>query len=434
MSPETLLLTGAGMLLVLLNGFFVAAEFAIVKLRLTQAEHLASAGGLRGRILKTVRTHLDAYLSACQLGITLASLGLGWVGEPAFAKLLEPLLALAGVDDPELVHAIAFATAFALISFLHIVLGELAPKTVAIRKTESVAMATALPLYVFYWLMYPFIYVLNAASNAIVRRMGVELASEGESVHSVQELRAVLRASHRHGKLAPLEAKLLARGLEFGEIEVGDLMRPLTDLVWVELDEPMDAVLRKIKSTRYTRYPVRDPSPGRFIGLLHIKDLITAEVRMRDINDLRPYMRALLHIGERARLPELLGAFRQGLPHLAIVVDDHGNEIGFVTFEHLIEAILGPVEDEFAKRIDTWQPMGDGRLTGHGSLSLFSLEDALAMPLPEVNANSVGGLVLEQLGRLPEAGERIVFPGFEIEIVEMQGPRIGQVHVRQLAK
>jgi CBS domain containing-hemolysin-like protein len=358
---------------------------------------------------------------------------LGWIGEPAFAKLLEPVLILAGVSDPDVVHGIAFTSAFALISFLHIVLGELAPKSVAIRKPESVAIATALPLYLFYWIMYPFIYALNATSNWIVRGMGVELASEGESAHSVHELRAVLRASHRHGALDSLEAKLLARGLEFGEIEVGDLMRPLTELVWIELEDPLNAVLNKIKSTRFTRYPVRDSSPGYFIGLLHIKDLITAEVRIRDITDLRPYVRTLLHIGERAPLPELLAAFRRGVPHLAIVVDDHGNEIGFVTFEHLIEAIFGPVEDEFAKRIDTWHSADDGSLTGHGSLSLLSLEDALAMPLPEVNANSVGGLVLEQLGRLPEAGEHIAFPGFEIEVLEMQGPRIGQVRVRRFA-
>lgn len=430
MSPETLLLTAVGLFLVLLNGFFVAAEFAIVKLRLTQAEHLAEAGGLRGRVLRTVRVHLDAYLSACQLGITLASLGLGWIGEPAFARLLEPLLTLAGIEDPNVVHGIAFAVAFALISFLHIVVGELAPKSMAIRKTESVAMSTALPLYLFYWVMYPFIYVLNAASNAIVRRMGVELASEGDAAHSVQELRAVLRSSHRHGELSTLEAQILMRGLELGDIDVGDLMRPLTELTWIDLDAPMEDVLQRIKSARFTRYPVRDPSLDRFVGLLHIKDLLTSGERLRDIKDLRPYVRTLSRVGERAPLPELLTAFRRGSPHLAIVIDEHGNEIGFVTFEHLIEAILGPVEDEFAKRTDAWERAEDGSYTGQGSLSLLSLEDVLAMPMPEVDANSVGGLVLEQLGRLPVEGERVSFPRFEIEILEMKGPRIARVRVR----
>ena len=201
MSLDNLFLTAIGLLLVLLNGFFVAAEFAIVKLRRTQAEELAKTHGLRGRVLRTVRTHLDAYLSACQLGITLASLGLGWIGEPAFARLIEPALAYAGITDPKVVHSIAFAFAFALISFLHIVVGELAPKSLAIRRAETVSLNTALPLYVFYWVMYPFIHLLNGAANFLLRGLGIELASEGDEAHSVDELRTVLRARHRHGEL-----------------------------------------------------------------------------------------------------------------------------------------------------------------------------------------------------------------------------------------
>jgi CBS domain containing-hemolysin-like protein len=430
MSPETLLLAALGMLLVLLNGFFVASEFAIVKLRMTQAQDLARTGGLRGRVLRTVRTNLDAYLSACQLGITLASLGLGWIGEPAFAQLLKPALAIAGVTEPKIVQGIAVAAAFVLISFLHIVVGELAPKSIAIRKTEDVAMSTALPLYLFYWLMYPFIYVLNGAANFIVRRMGVELATEGDAAHSQQELHSVLRASHRHGELDSLEARLLVRSLEFSQIVVGDLMRPITELVWLPLDEPIENALSRIRTSRFTRHPVRDPSSDRFVGLLHIKDLLLADERLHDIKGLRPYLRRLPSISESAPVPQLLAAFRQDSTHFALVTDEHGNEIGFVTFEHLIEAILGPVEDEFSKADQTWKRADDGSLTGHASLSLLSLEDALERPVPEVNANSVGGLVLEQLGRLPTAGERVAFPNFEIEVLEVNGPRIGRVRVR----
>jgi CBS domain containing-hemolysin-like protein len=429
MSPGTLLLAALGVLLVLLNGFFVAAEFAIVKLRMTQAQDLARTGGLRGRVLRTVRTHLDAYLSACQLGITLASLGLGWIGEPAFAQLLKPALEMAGVTEPKIVQGIAVAVAFALISFLHIVVGELAPKSIAIRKAEEVAMSAALPLYLFYWLMYPFIYVLNGAANFIVRRMGVELATEGDTAHSQQELHSVLRASHRHGELDSLEARLLVRSLEFSQIVVGDLMRPITELVWLPLDEPIENALRQIRTSRFTRYPVRDPS-DRFAGLLHIKDLLLANERLHDIKGLQPYLRRLPSIGDSAPVPQLLATFRQDSTHFALVTDEHGNEIGFVTFEHLIEAILGPVEDEFSKADQTWKHAEDGSLVGHASLSLLSLEDALQRPVPEVNANSVGGLVLEQLGRLPAAGERVAFPNFEIEILDVKGPRIGRVRVR----
>ena len=433
MSTETLLFALLGFALVLLNGFFVAAEFAIVKLRRTQADELAKIHGIRGRTLRTVRTHLDAYLSACQLGITLASLGLGWIGEPAFARMLEPLFQYFGITDPELVHSIAFFVAFTFISFLHIVLGELAPKSIAIRRAEQVSLYTALPLYLFYWVMYPFIYVLNSAANVIVRRLGVELASEGDAVHSVDELRSVLKASHRHGELGPVETQILVHGLELGELQVGDLMRPLAELVWIPAGSDIDQVLAEVRSSRYTRYPVRDPESGRFTGLLHIKDLITADERLRDIKDLAPYLRRLPYFAEDAPLPRVLAAFRAGDPHFAIVTNAHGTEIGFVTFEHVVEALFGPVEDEFAKKSPAWQRSGDGSVTGVGSLSLLSLEDALGRRAPEVDVNSVGGLVIERLGRLPTPGERVRFPDFELEVLSMDGPRIDRVRVRPVA-
>jgi CBS domain containing-hemolysin-like protein len=432
MSPETLLLVLLGFALVFLNGFFVAAEFAIVKLRRTQAQELSLVHGLRGRVLRTVRMNLDAYLSACQLGITLASLGLGWIGEPAFARLLEPLLLYFGISDPQVLHSIAFGFAFAFISFLHIVLGELAPKSIAIRRAEAVSLNTALPLYVFYWVMYPFIWVLNGAANVIVRRLGVELASEGDTVHSVDELRSVLRASHSHGELGPVETQILVHGLELGELTVGDLMRPLSELVWIEDGSSIDEVLAEIRASRYTRYPVRDPESSRFTGLLHIKDLITADQRLRDIRDLHPYLRRLPYFDEDASLLVVLKGFRTGDPHFGIITDTLGTEIGFVTFEHVIEALFGPIEDEFAKKSPTWQRAGDGSVTGAGSLSLLSLEDAIGKPTPMVDANSVGGLVLERLGRLPRQGERARFPGFEVEVLKMDGPRIEHVRVTPL--
>ena len=429
MSIDNLLLTSVGLLLVLLNGFFVAAEFAIVKLRRTQADELAKTHGLRGRVLQTVRTHLDAYLSACQLGITLASLGLGWIGEPAFARLIEPILALAGINDPEVVHSIAFIFAFALISFLHIVIGELAPKSLAIRRAETVSLSTALPLYVFYWAMYPFIYVLNGAANVIVRRLGVELATEGDEAHSVDELRTVLRASHRHGELTAIETQIVTRGLDLGDLVVGDVLRPLAELVWVGLDATIEEVLTEVRTSRFTRYPVRDPGTMRFVGLLHIKDLLTAPGRLRDIRDLHPYLRRLPHVDEHQRLESALTAFRRGDPHFAIVVDALGTEIGFMTFEHVVETLFGPVEDEFSKTGPSWQRREDGSLSGAGRLSIFSLEEALGVLAPEVDANSVGGLVTETLGRIPALGERVAFGQFEIEVLSMDGPRIDQVKV-----
>ncbi len=429
MTASDLLLTAAGLLLVLLNGFFVAAEFAIVKLRRTQAEELAQTHGIRGRVLRTVRTHLDAYLSACQLGITLASLALGWIGEPAFARLVEPVLALAGVTDPEVVRSIAFAFAFALISFLHIVLGELAPKSIAIRRAEVVSLNTALPLYAFYWLMYPFIRVLNGTANVILRGLGVELATEGDDAHSVDELRTVLRASHTHGELGAIETQILTRGLDLGELVVGDVLRPLADLVSLDLDLAIEDVLAEVRRSRFTRYPVRDPETQRFVGLLHIKALIASPDRLRDIKDLRPYLRSLPYLEEHRRLDGVLATFRRGDAHFAIVTDALGTEIGFVTFEHIVEALFGPVEDEFSKSSPTWHCAPDGTATGPGSLSLLSLEQALGVATPVADVNSVGGLVMETLGRVPVPGDRATFPEFEVEVLSMDGPRIDRVRV-----
>jgi CBS domain containing-hemolysin-like protein len=434
MTSKSLLLTAAGILLVLLNGFFVAAEFALVKLRKTQAHEFARTKGLRGRVLLAVRTNLDAYLSACQLGITLASLGLGWIGEPAFARLLEPVLVMAGIDDPQVMHSISFAVAFGFISFLHIVLGEQAPKSMAIRKAEAVSLGTALPLFVFHWLMYPFIYVLNSSANAIVRRIGVETASESDAVHSAEELRSVLLASHHHGELGAVEARLLVHGLELGELLVGDVMRPLADLVWIAVGTPIDQVLAEVRTSRYTRYPVRDPETGRFVGLLHIKDLLSRDARLRDIQDLHPYLRKLPRIEQEASLSELIAQFRKGAPHLAIVTDRLGSEIGFVTFELVIEALLGPVQDEFTKSEPRWVRAEDGSLSGPGSLSLFSLEDALGRPVPVVEANSVAGLLTEHLGRIPAPGETVLFPGFAIDVLAASGARVESVRVRPLVR
>jgi len=319
------------------------------------------------------------------------------------------------------------------ISFLHIVLGELAPKSVAIRRAEQVSLNAAIPLYLFYWLMYPFIRVLNGTANVIVRRLGVELANEGDTVHSVEELRSVLKASHRHGELGPIETQILVHGLELGELEVGDLMRPLAELVWIPAGADIDQVLAEVRSSRYTRYPVRDAETGHFTGLLHIKDLVTGDERLRDIRDLAPYLRRLPYVSDDSPLPRVLTAFRSGDPHFAIVTNAHGTEIGFVTFEHVVEALFGPVEDEFAKKSPAWLKSGDGSVSGAGSLSLLSLEDALARRVPDVEVNSVGGLVIERLGRLPTAGERVRFPEFEVEVLSMDGPRIERVRVRPAA-
>lgn len=260
--------------LVLLNGFFVAAEFAMVKLRSTRVESIAELHGWRGSILRKVHNQLDAYLSACQLGITLASLGLGWVGEPAFAHLLEPLLAAVGVDSPELIKAISFFVAFFVISYLHIVVGELAPKSWAIRKPELLSLWTAVPLYLFYWAMYPAIYLLNASANTILRIAGQgEPGPHHEHHYSREELKLILHSS-RGQDPSDQGMRVLASAVEMGELEVVDWANSREDMVSIDAHAPLKEILALVRRHKFSRYPLYDAEREEFTGLLHIKDLL----------------------------------------------------------------------------------------------------------------------------------------------------------------
>lgn len=416
---------------VLMNAFFVAAEFAIVKLRYTKAEELATTAGLRGQILYKVHSRLDEYLSACQLGITLASLGLGWVGEPAFAKLIEPLLSAVGVRSPEVVHGMSFVAAFATISYLHIVIGELAPKSVAIRKPEPVSLLTAIPLFSFYWLMYPFIYVLNGSANLLLRSAGVELRDGHEQAHSVAELKKVLHASHSHGELGGASANLLTRAFELNELTAGDLMRPDEDMVILNIQEGIPEILATIRKYRYSRYPVYEGDPDNVLGILHVKDLIAVLENADSAVDIRALLKPALTINSNRSAMGILKSFQQGFPHFAIVGDEYGNVEGFVTLDHVVEVLTGNIPDEFSHGKLDWIPQTNGSFLGHGSLSIYSLERLLNVEVstfPDVN--SVGGLVMDKLERIPEIGDKATFDDFELEVKEMDGARITTVVAR----
>lgn len=428
---ENLYLTLLAFALVLMNGFFVAAEFAIVKLRHTKAEELAETRGMQGRVLYNVHRHLDEYLSACQLGITLASLGLGWIGEPAFAGLIEPVLFGIGITAPEIVHGIAFAVAFATISYLHIVIGELAPKSVAIRKPEPVSLLTAIPLFSFYWLMYPFIYLLNGSANLLLKLAGMQLLKNHEQAHSVGELKKVLRASHLHGELAGESADLLARAFELNELTAGDLMRPDDEMVMLNIQESLPVILSTIRKHRYSRYPVYDGDRDNLIGILHVKDLIAVLEQPDAVPDIRALVKPALIIHDGVTAMEVLKSFQQGFIHFAIVGDEYGTVSGFVTLDHVLEALVGSFRDEFSHRKLDWIPQADGSFVGHGSLSIYSLEQLLNIEVstfPEVN--SVGGLVMDKLERIPDVGDKVAFDEFEVEVREMKGPKIVKVAIR----
>ncbi len=413
--------------LVLLNGFFVAAEFAIVKLRATKVEALAAKNGWRGHILRTVHNQLDAYLSACQLGITLASLGLGWVGEPAFAHLLEPLFGAIGIDSPALTHGIAFFTAFFIISYLHIVVGELAPKSWAIRKPELLSLWTAAPLYLFYWAMYPAIFLLNASANAILRIAGQgEPGPHHEHHYSRDELKLILHSS-RATDPSDQDMRVLASAVEMGELEVVDWANSREDLVYLELNAALDEVFSVFRRHKYSRYPVYDEATGSFVGVLHIKDLLL-HLSLLEMLPSALKLSELMHPVERVSrhmpLSNLLEQFRQGGSHFALVEEADGKVIGYLTMEDVLEALVGDIQDEHRKAergILAYQP---GKLLVRGDTPLFKVERLLGVDLDHIDAETLAGLVYETLQRMPEEEEVLDVDGLRIIVKKMKGPKI----------
>ncbi|WP_462380439.1 hemolysin family protein [Pseudomonas sp. Marseille-QA0892] len=411
--------------LVLLNGFFVAAEFAMVKLRATRVEAIAKVHGWRGRILRKVHNQLDAYLSACQLGITLASLGLGWVGEPAFAHLLEPLFAHIGLDTPALVHAAAFFTAFFIISYLHIVVGELAPKSWAIRKPEALSLWTAAPLYTFYWVMYPAIYLLNASANGILRIAGQDAVSH-EHLYSREELKLILHSSRAHDP-SDQDMRVLASAVELGELEVVDWANSREDLVYIHTDTPLDELFAIFRRHKYSRYPVYDEAKGQFVGVLHVKDLLL-ELSLLEMLPSAFDPTELMHPVERVwrnmPLSDLLETFRKGGAHFALVEEADHKVVGYLTMEDVLEALVGDIQDEHRKAergIVAYKP---GKLLVRGDTPLFKVERLLDIDLDHLEAETLAGMVYDALKRVPEEDEVLETEGLRIIIKKMKGPKI----------
>ncbi|MFT3929714.1 MAG: hemolysin family protein [Spongiibacteraceae bacterium] len=418
----------AALLLVLLNGFFVAAEFGLVKLRQTRVRAIAKTFGWRGRILGRVHRHLDAYLSACQLGITLASLGLGWVGEPAFARLLEPVFSAISIDDPKIIHGISFFIAFATISYLHIVVGELAPKSMAIRNPESVGLWTAPALYGFYWLMYPAIWFLNRSSNALLRRIGLASDTSHDAHYSIEELKLILRSSRSDEQVTNSEWRVLAQALDFRDLEVADLMRPFGEAITLRQDATLDENLDRIVQHRFSRYPLLN-SEGEVIGIVHLKDLFMAQHKGALPEDLAEIAHPVPFVSADLPATELFRRFQEGMPHFAVANYDDGRPQGFLTLDNLLGALVGEIRDEFRRASNDWIKLDDGSVMGKGSLPIFTLERTLGIDIESENAETVGGLVLWKLGELPKEGQRIEFERFDVVVKKMSGPRIVLVRV-----
>jgi CBS domain containing-hemolysin-like protein len=431
---HNLLLVLLALVLVVLNGFFVAAEFGIVTLRKTRVRAIAKTQGLQGRILAKVHSKLDSYLSACQLGITLASLGLGWVGEPAFASLLEPLFGMLGISSPELVHGVSFVFAFSVISFLHIVVGELAPKSLAIRNPEIIGLWSALPLYGFYWTMYPAIWLLNGSANAVLRLAGLHKQGSHDAHYSTEELKLILRTSKPGEKHTPDERHILAQSLEFSQLTVSDLMRPINEVIALHASKSIETNLETMRRNRFSRYPYFDKNGDDVLGVIHMKDLFFAQQSGRPLTDLGQYLRPVETMSARTKAQDMFRRFREGAPHFALIGEKGKRPVGFITLDNLLGAMVGEIHDEFRLNENDWLKQEDGTLIGKASLPIFSLERALGIDITNEETEmgeveSVGGMLMVKLGDIPKQGQRIEFPKFDVVVKKMNGPRIVLVKV-----
>ena len=416
--------------LVLLNGFFVAAEFAIVKVRSTQLAAQASRGNRRAKRAQHVTKHLDAYLSATQLGITLASLGLGWLGEPAVADLLVGPLRAAGIESEAIVHAVAFTVAFTLITLLHIVVGELAPKSLAIQKPEGTTLRTAAPLHVFYVVFKPAIVVLNGLANWLLRLVGIRPASEHEKAHTEEELRMLLAESSTKKTLDRQRADILLRVFSLKSLEARNVMTPRPRVEWLDATRPFEESLRKAEESGYTRFPLAEGDLDRVVGMVHYRDLIrlAQSGRAKGVGSVRrpvaivPTTKPLEDL-----MTELLG---RGL-HMAIVIDEHGSTAGIVTLEDIFEEIFGEIRDEFDAPEGElpYRVVPEGHFILEGHMPLHQAAALLRLDLSSPDVTTVSGYVVDRLGKLPAKGERFRIGPYEARVRDIERRRIQSVEV-----
>jgi CBS domain containing-hemolysin-like protein len=338
-----LLYLSIAFVLVLLNGFFVAAEFAYVKARSSRIDALAAEGNVRAKFASGILGNLNAYLSACQLGITLTSLGLGWLGEPTVSKLIGPLLEKAHIPE-NVTHVISFIISFTIVTAFHITIGEQVPKTYAIRKSEQVTLWSAFPMVVFYKLMFPLIWCLNSASNWMLRKSGIEPESEHEAVHTEEEIRVLVKESHKNGYIDNTELTLVDNVFEFTETVAREIMIPRTELACLYAEKTFQENLQIATEEMRTRYPVCDPDKDNIVGFVHIKDLL----KHRDgLEDIRSIIRPIMSVPESMPISTLLKMMQKKRTEVALLIDEYGGTSGLVTMEDILEELVGEIHDEF---------------------------------------------------------------------------------------
>ncbi len=416
--------------LIALNGFFVAAEFALVKLRIARIDQLVRDKRMFASTARWLAVRLDKSLSACQLGITMASLALGWVGEPAFARLVDPILVSVGIRDERILHVLSFIAAFSAITGLHLVVGEQFPKIFAIRRPETMLLWCALPLRICYAVLYPFLVVLDAVTSFLLRLAGISGQASHDAVNSEEEIRALLREAHIHGNLTRNEHSLINNVFEFDDLIVRRVMLPRGEIAFIDIHESLPNLLKLVRQTKHTRYPVCDRSLDRVLGVIHIKDLVGLDPDSTDF-DPTDIMRPPKKVPESMPISLVLRHFQATHQLMAFVVDEYGTTTGLVTLENVLERIVGDVDDEFDVAKPNVVPCGPGEFMVSGTTLIAEARSKMNLSLDQSeDADTISGLLTELTHGFLATGDEIVLDGAIAQVMEVKHDRAIKVRFR----
>ncbi|MFV7790391.1 hemolysin family protein [Aliarcobacter lanthieri] len=412
--------------LVFLNGFFVLSEFAIVKVRKTKLEEFVKQGR-RGAVLALKMSNsLDTYLSATQLGITFSSLALGWIGEPALAKLIESNFTFLA-NNPVLLHTVSFVIAFAIVTFLHVVFGEIVPKSIAIAKAEVMVLYIARPLYIFWIVFYPLIRFFDIVAASVLRMLGVKPATEHELSHSEEELRIIVNESFRGGHIDSIESEIIKNAVDFSETVAKEIMTPRRDMICINSERTLEENMERIVKTRFTRYPYCHGGKDNITGMIHTRDLLNNALEGKEI-DMSNFVRPIIMVPENTSISNILTRMNKSRIHLALVIDEYGGTSGLITMDDILEEIIGETTDEHDPKQETIKKIDENNYELDGMVNIEKVEELLEISFDEIELSvTIGGRIINIVGRLPIEGETIEDKDCIYKILEVENNRIKRI-------
>ncbi|MFA7021567.1 hemolysin family protein [Aliarcobacter sp.] len=415
------------LILVLLNGFFVLSEFAIVKVRRTKLEEFVKQGKRSASLALKMSNSLDTYLSATQLGITFSSLALGWIGEPALARLIESNVTFLA-NNPVLLHTISFIIAFSIVTFLHVVFGEIVPKSIAIAKAEVMVLYIARPLYIFWLVFYPLIRFFDIVAASILRVLNVRPATEHELAHSEEELRIIVNESFKGGHIDSVESEIIKNAVDFSETVAKEIMTPRKDMICLNSEKSLEENIKRVISTKHTRYPYCNGGKDNIVGMIHSRDILNDVLESKKL-DISKLVRPIIMVPENTSISSILTRMNKSRIHLALVVDEYGGTSGLITMDDILEEIIGETTDEHDPKDESILLIDENRYEFDGIVNIEKVEELLDIEFEkdELSAVTIGGRILNLIGRLPIEGETINDKDCTYKILAVNNNRITKI-------